>query len=170
MTDKTLRCYEIPDLFRTAMERAVDEETGELTEAGVAEIRALAMAADRSIADLACYIRELEMEADAVKAAMAAMAERAAKLGNRASKWRGYLLDTLDCVGSTGVKDPRIVVSVKSNPPSVQIDDGVEVPYEYRRIIPERIEPDKTALKAALKAGQYIPGVSLVSTRRIVIA
>ena len=170
MTKKTLRCYEIPDLFRTAMEQAVDEETGELTEAGMAEIQALIQAGEYAATDLACYIRELEIEADAVKTAASAMAERAARLGSRAGKWRGYLLDTLDCVGRTEVKDPRITVTIKSNPPSVQIDDDVKVPYEYRRIVPERIEPDKTALKSALKSGQYIPGVSLVSTRRIVIA
>jgi len=68
MIDKTLRCYELPELFRAALDRAVDPDTGELTEAGIAEIRALTAAAQHSSADLACYIRELELEADAVKA------------------------------------------------------------------------------------------------------
>jgi len=33
---KTLRCYEIHDLIREVMDRAVDPDTGELTESGIA--------------------------------------------------------------------------------------------------------------------------------------
>jgi len=169
MTDKTLRCYELPEMFRATMDRAVDPDTGELTEAGIAEIRALTAAAQHSTADLACYIKELEMEAEAVKSALAAMADRAARLTARAAKWRGYLLDTLDCIGQSSIKDARIAVSVKTNPPSVQVEEEALIPPAYTRTIPARIEPDKTALKTAIKAGEVIPGVSLVSTRRLVI-
>lgn len=169
MTDKTLRCYELPDLFRATMDRAVDPDTGEITGAGMAEIRALTAAANHSTADLACYIRELDMEADAIKEAMSKMAERAQRLTMTAAKWRGYLLETMDCIGSTSVKDARITVAVRTNPPSVQVDDDAAIPPGYTRIIPERTEVDKTAIKAAIKSGESIPGVSLVSTRRLVI-
>lgn len=40
MTNKTLRCYEIPDMFREVMDRAVDQDTGELIKSGIAELRA----------------------------------------------------------------------------------------------------------------------------------
>jgi hypothetical protein len=169
MTDKTLRCYELPEMFRATMDRAVDPDTGELTEAGIAEIRALTAAANHSTADLACYIRELEMEADAVKSALSAMADRASRLLTRASKWRGYLLETMDAIGSTSIKDARIAVTVKTNPPSVQVDEDVDLPLGYCRLIPARTEPDKNLLKAALKTGEVIPGVSLVATRRLAI-
>ena len=169
MTDKTLRCYEIPDMFRAVMDRAVDPETGELTEAGIAELRTLTAAAQSSTADLACYIREVELEVDAVKAMLSAAADRATRLTARAAKWRAYLLDTLDVAGLSTIKDPRITLTVRTNPPAVRIDDDAVVPLEYCRIIPIRSEPDKTALKAALKSGETIPGVELVSTRRLTI-
>ncbi len=169
MTNKTLRCYEIPDMFREVMDRAVDQDTGELTESGIAELRALAAAANHSVADLACYIRELELEVEAVTSAVAAMAKRADRLENRAAKWRAVLLDTMDSIGSTGIKDARITVAVRTNPPGVHVDDVDELPILYCRVIPLRIEPDKTAIKAAPKSGETIPGVSLVSTRRLVI-
>lgn len=169
MTDNTLRCYELPEMFRIALDRAVDPDTGEMSEAGIAEIRALTAAAKASSADLACYIRELELEADAVKATAAAAAERASRLTARASKWRNYLLDTLEMAGLSSVKDSRITVAVKQNPPSIQIADDTTIPPRYCREIPARFEPDKTALKTALKAGETIPGVDLVSTTRLVI-
>ncbi len=169
MTDKTLRCYEIPDMFRATMDRAVDPDTGELTEAGIAEIRALTAAANHSTADLACYIRELEIEAQAINENVKAMNTRVTRLSATAAKWRGYLLETMDCIGSTGIKDARITVAVRTNPPAVQVDDDVELPMDYCRVIPQRIEPDKTVLKNVLKSGGIIPGVSLVSTHRLVI-
>lgn len=169
MIDKTLRCYELPELFRAALDRAVDPDTGELTEAGIAEIHALTAAAQSSAADLACYIRELELEADAVKATAAAAAERASRLTARASKWRGYLLETLEMAGIDRVKDPRITVAIQKNPPSVHIADDAIIPPEYCREIPARIEPDKTALKTILKLGAVIPGVELVATARLAI-
>ena len=166
---KTLRCYEISGLIREVMDRAVDPDTGELTESGIAELRALAAAANHSVADLACYIRELELEAESVKSVLTEMAKRAVQLENRAAKWRVILLETMDSISSTSIKDSRITVAVRTNPPSVHVDDDAEIPIDYYRIIPQRIEPDKTALKAALKSGETIPGVSLVSTRRLVI-
>lgn len=165
----TLRCYEISDLFRTAMERAVDPETGELTDSGVAEIRALTATSHHSAADLACMVREIELEADAINNAMKYMSERAQRLNNRAQKWRGYLIDTLDCMGSNAIRDARITVAIRTNPSSVRIIDNADIPLGYCREIPGRTEPDKTALKAALKAGEIIPGVELVVTRRVVI-
>lgn len=165
----TLRCYELPELFRQAMDRAIDPDTGEITPAGVCEIRALVSAAQHSTADLACYIRELELEAEAVKEAVKAQDARITRLTARAAKWRGFLLDTLDVAGLSTVKDPRITLTIRTNPPSVQIADDAVIPPGYCREIPARIEPDKTAIKAALKSGETIPGVELVATRRLAI-
>lgn len=167
---QTLRCYEIPDLMRDAFDRAVDPETGELTESGVAEIRSLTAAAQHSTADLACYIRELEAESSAIKAVISASQERADRLARRAERWRSYLLETLEVIGATEVKDARISVAVKLNPPAVVISADAEIPTLYCRIVPEKIEPDKTAIKAALKAGIEIEGASLVIKRRLVLA
>ena len=166
---KTLRCYEISGLIREVMDRAVDPDTGELTESGIAELHALSSAANHSAADLACYIRELELEAESVKSVLTEMAKRVVQLENRAAKWRVILLETMDSISSTSIKDSRITVAVRTNPPSVQISDEAAIPADYTRSIPARTEPDKTALKAALKSGETIPGVFLVSTRRLVI-
>lgn len=169
MPNHSLRCYELPDLFREAMDRAIDPDTGEITAAGVCEIRALTAAAQTSTADLACYIRELELESDAVQEAVKAMDRRVNRLNATAAKWRGFLMDTLDIAGLSAVKDPRITLTIRTNPPAVRIDDDAVIPPSYCREIPARTEPDKTALKTALKTGETIPGVELVSTRRLAI-
>lgn len=165
----TLRCYEIPDMIRDAFDRAIDPETGELTDAGAAELRSLTTIAQHSIADLACYIRELESESTAIKAVIESSLDRAGRLARRADRWRSYLLETLDAIGETEVKDPRIRASIKLNPPAVEITNSNALPDHYFRVIPEKREPDKVALKAALRTGVVVPGASLKATRRLVI-
>lgn len=165
----TLRCYELPEMFRATMDRAIDPDTGEMTESGLCELRALTAAAQHSTADLACYVRELELEAQAINETVKALDTRVTRLTATAAKWRTYLLETLEAAGLDAVKDPRIAISIKTNPPGVHIDEGAQLPEEFCRFTPSRFDPDKTALKTALKAGKVIPGVSLTQTRRLTI-
>jgi hypothetical protein len=53
-------------------------------------------------------------------------------------------------------------------PPSVDVLDMEAVPEEYRRYKVE-IQADKTAAKAAMKAGEIIPGLALVLDRKSVV-
>ena len=58
-------------------------------------------------------------------------------------------------------EDGRFTISYRKTE-SIQIDDGADLPEEY---VTTKIEtkPDKVALKKAIKDGQEIAGVSLVS-------
>ena len=49
-----------------------------------------------------------------------------------------------------------------ANPPSVEVIDFQALPDEYKRVIPERKEPDKIAIGTALKGGKEVAGAKLV--------
>lgn len=51
-------------------------------------------------------------------------------------------------------------LKVKKNPPAVIIDDGAQIPAQYttQKVT---ITPDKTKIKAAIKAGEEVPGAHL---------
>lgn len=49
-------------------------------------------------------------------------------------------------------------VSLRKNAPSVEVFDQEQLPSDYIRV---KCEPDKTAIKAALKAGNEVPGARL---------
>ena len=166
---KTLKCYEIPQLFRDVVERATDPDSGELTEIGLTELRSLTIAASEATINLALYIRELELEGEAVKSISIAVAERATNLAKQTQRWREYLLSTMDAAGLEKAKDDRITISVRYNPPSVNITSAEMIPEKYLRIIPEKREPDKTLIKTALNNDEDVPGCSLVQQRRIAI-
>ena len=166
---KSLKCYELPQLFRDVLERAIDPDTGEMTELGLTELRSLTIAANEASLNFACHIRELELESDSIKLVSNAMAERASQLAKQAERWRQYLLSTMDAAGLEKAKDDRITISVRYNPPSVNITSAEMIPEKYLRIIPEKREPDKTLIKTALNNQEDIPGCSLVQQRRIAI-
>jgi hypothetical protein len=59
-------------------------------------------------------------------------------------------------------------LAVQNNPPSVSITVGVDaLPAQYVRTIPEQREPDKTAIRDALKRGEIIDGATLTTTQSL---
>lgn len=165
----TLRCYEIPDMMRDALDRAVDPDTGELTEAGAAEIRALTAVAETAAMDLACHIREMELEAAAVDETIQAAIARSARLKKQVARWREYMLEALAVAGKSKIADPRITVALKNNPPSVEVFAADDIPDVYFRVIPEKREPDKKGIAIILKAGGAVPGCRMTVTQRVEI-
>ena len=162
----TLRCYEIPDAFRSTMEHVLDPETGEMTDDGLRELRTLTQAASAASLHIACIVKELELEAEAIKTTASAAFERSSNLSKRADRLRLYLMDALDAMGQEKVSDSRISLAVRDNPPSVSVENADLIPPTYRRI---KWEPEKTLIKEALKNGTDIPGCSLITTRRLAI-
>lgn len=68
-----------------------------------------------------------------------------------------YALDTLQVKSiMTGWGEMKI----KKNPPSVVIDDLTQIPTQYQRQ-KIQVDIDKTAIKAAIKAGEEVPGAHL---------
>ncbi len=83
-------------------------------------------------------------------------------------KYKEYLLNALDVTGYHQLRDSRVRVSIKNNPASVWITDEKAIPpnVEYWRV---HREPNRSQLKELLKSGKEIPGVQLITTRRLSI-
>ena len=69
-------------------------------------------------------------------------------------------LYAMDKMGMKSIQTARGEIKVKKNPPAVIIEDGAKIPAQYtnQKIT---ITPDKTKIKAALKAGETIDGCRL---------
>lgn len=119
---------------------------------------------------VAAVVRNLETHAEMVSAAAKQLRERAARAEARAESLRAYLLFNLQSVGITKITAPEFTVAVRNNPEAVNIADGAEIPAEfYVPVPPPPPRLDKTALKAALKAGREVQGVWLSSGQRVEI-
>jgi outer membrane murein-binding lipoprotein Lpp len=166
----TWKLYEIDDLLRQAIDAAdaeINQETGEIPEGWGEFLDAVQLDRDHKVLSVACYIKELDAEAAALKSERDRLAERQRATEAKAERIREYL--SAHVQPGEKLSDARAVISWrKSDSVDVQVDAGM-LPTQYVREIPARVEPDKVALKAALKAGEAVPGCVLVTKQNIQI-
>jgi len=120
--------------------------------------------------NVAMFVRNLEASAEAIKAAEKQMAERRKALEAKADRIRQYLLDNMNRTGITKIDCPYFVLSVRKNPPAVEVLNQDMIPDEYFDI-PEPPAPtlNKNRLKEDLKAGVVVEGAKLMAGQSLSI-
>jgi hypothetical protein len=114
------------------------------------------------------FAKNQEVIADAIDEAAAQMKLRAASIRRKADSLRAYLQFHMQATGITRIECPYFVISLRNNPESVKIADGVTLPAEYmKQAPPPPPVPDKAKLKADLKAGKTIDGAWLEAGQRL---
>ena len=86
--------------------------------------------------------------------------------------YSSYLLQNMQKCGITRIdaNDGSFSAEIKTNQPSVIVDDVAAIPDMFMRIKPAPPpEPDKNMIKEALKNGEAVNGVHLESTVKLVI-
>lgn len=159
-----MKLYEIPGTIRAALDRIeVDEETGEIINA--ADLDAVEAEAHEKLESTALYVRELNAEADALKAEIERLTDRRRSLEKRSTFLKCLMLQGLDAMGATKLKTPMVTISVRTSK-AVELDaDALDVlPEGFIRI---KREADKTAIKAAIERGFCMLGAHLVENRSL---
>lgn len=109
--------------------------------------------------NLACLIKNIEAEAEAVKAEEKKLSDRR-KGGERKAEWlRSYLANNME--PGTNLKDPRAVIGWRKST-AVEVAIKPELLPENLRRTKVIVEADKTLIKTHLEAGQTIDGCTLV--------
>lgn len=139
-----------------------DPETGDLLNA--LEWDKLNMAYEEKVENIACFIKNLTSDIADFKAEEANLAARRKTLERKAEFLKRLLLDNMDGQKFSTVK---CAVSFRKSE-AVQVDDVNHIPAEMLRI-KTTYEPDKTAIKAAIKSGREINGCKLVENTSIQI-
>jgi len=81
---------------------------------------------------------------------------------------RAYLLDNMQRAGIERIDCPLFTLSIKRNPPAVDVFDALSIPSEYMRQAPPPPPAiDKAAIKKAIAAGQEVPGARLSQAVRL---
>ena len=86
----------------------------------------------------------------------------------RKSEWlKRYLLQELIVANIDKVKRDVLTISVRVNPPSVNVVDEEVIPQEFRRVIPETWQPDKKQIIEHFKnTGEIIAGVEMITDKK----
>ena len=86
---------------------------------------------------------------------------------------RDYIKVNMQRLEIERIECPLFQISIRNNPPAVDIFDPLSLPPEYMVLPvpkPPVAAPDKKAIAASIKAGVEVPGARLVHGTRLVIA
>lgn len=161
-----MKIYEIPQQVRHLLDSAtVDEETGEVI-FDKEQYDQVTGDARAKIANTARFLREEDAEIAAMKQVIANIMSRLDAKKRRYEYLQDLCLSAIQALGEK-VEEPDIRVSTRRSD-VVRIEDGVELPEEYLTI-KTTVSPNKLALKAYLKTGGVVPGVSLEDSYTLLI-
>lgn len=117
--------------------------------------------------EVALYIRELQADSEAARIEADRLAKLVKARERRAESLKDYLKFYMEQFGIDSIKNPLCTLSMRKNPPSVQVSSFEALPPEF---IKTTVAADKNAIKAALKKGVAVSGASLVETVSLRIA
>ena len=138
-----------------AIDELVDEETGEIID--IDKLNALEMERDTKISNIACWIKDLKAEAEAIKAEEQNLNHRRKVCENKMESLKTYLATFLN---GEKFKDSRCSISYRRSEKVTFADDFMvdSLPDEMKKIT---VEPRKTEIKDFLKNGGTIEGVRI---------
>ena len=133
----------------------IDQETGEVID--LDRLNALEMERDRKISNVACWIKDLKAEAEAIKAEKQALDKRQKAAENKAESLKTWLQNILQ---GEKFKDSRCAISYRKSE-RVDFADNFNfdtLPDYMKKVT---VEPRKSEIKEFLKAGGEIDGVRI---------
>lgn len=165
MSNVTL--FEAAQAVREAINQT-DPETGELLES-YTESRELFQ--NKAVACVA-YAKEEGATLESAKAMVKDMLAKIDAREKRLERFKAYIADCMKATGITEVKHDLGLFGAKLYPDrdeSVELEDGVSFPPELCND-PKPPAPSKTKIKAAIKAGEAVPGARIVRKDRLTIS
>ena len=145
----------------------IDLETGEIID--IDKLNELQLEKDAKIENVACWIKELKAEAEAIKAEKQTLAERQKVAENKAEslkKWLAYALQ------GEKFKTAKCSVSFKKTESVEVTDEGLNnLMKEHDELLTYKApEPNKTAIKNAIKKdGLSVAGIQLIQNISTII-
>lgn len=135
--------------------QAVDTESGEvfsLTE----RLESLQIERTRKLESVAFYLDDINIKLARIDERIKQMQALKKSLQNQEDRLGSYLLYA---TSNKGVETPNVMVKVRKST-RVEILSDVMIPQEYMTV-KTKVEPDKTAIKNAIKSGEDVPGAEL---------
>lgn len=139
----------------------VDMETGEIIDEEL--FNSLEMERDEKIENLACLVKNLTADAEAFKVQKQTFAERQKKAEDSIERFKAEISASLSC---QRFSTDKVDISFRKTS-SVHILEKEKIPEQYLKYA----EPtaDKMAIKAAIKAGEVVPGAEIVEDKSMSI-
>ena len=154
-----MRLYKINNEIELALSRCIDSETGEIiSEEYFKAVEDLKLNREEMILDIACLVKDYLGEAEKFQNEIEILRSKQKRLVSLAETQENLISRFIQ--EGEKIEDTRAKITWRKSE-SVKLDcDPLTLP---ERFIRTKVEADKTELKAALKSGENITGVSLES-------
>lgn len=163
----SISLFDAAQQVRDSIEQ-VDPNTGELTDS-YADNRALF---EQKAVACVGYAKDEAATIEAAKAMIKQMASKVKAREERLERFKRYMADCMKATGIHEVKHDFGLFGAKlhiDRDESVELEDGAIFP-ESLCTKPKAPAPDKTAIKAAIKAGEAVAGAHIVRKDRLTIS
>ena len=158
-----MKLYEIK---KEILELLQDDDMDMTDPQVIARLTAIKMEREEKISNIARLYKSLEAEADAIEGEAKKQNDRAKSKRNKAEWLRRYL--SANYIFETPFEDQYCKVSFRKSE-SVDVFKGIdEIPEQFVRTKITK-EPDKTAIKDAIKAGEKIDFAVIIEKKNIQI-
>jgi uncharacterized protein Yka (UPF0111/DUF47 family) len=160
-----MQLYKLTDEYAAAVRNLESMfEAGDIDQSALSDTMEAMVGDVRDKAvNVALHIKNLRSDLEQLKAVKAEFDAKAKAVEKQLEFYESYLDTNLQKAGLTEVKSDYCQIKYKALPPIVEITG--EVPDQYVRIIPEKREPDKVAIKDAIKSGADLGFASLITGR-----
>lgn len=162
-----MRLYEINEAIEALLEAEIyNPETGEIFNGEAFDaLKDLEMARDEKLENTALYIKSLTAEVAAIKEEEKKLFERRKAKENKVENIKNFIDGFMNDYQMSKFETARCKLSFRASD-VVIVNDMALLPDEFLRR-KEVVDPDKTAIKKALKQGIIIEGASLESKKNL---
>lgn len=163
-----LTLYKIADQYANAVEKLSEEDLP--AEVINDTLDALQGDLQTKATNVAMYAQNLESLANQIKEAERSMAHRRKVLENKVASIRQYIKENMERAGISKIECPYFKISIKKNPPSIEIYDEAAIPEVYKKQ-PEPPPPivDKKMIAEVIKGGATVDGARMNQGTRLSI-
>jgi hypothetical protein len=156
--------YELAHEYKTLLSVLADGDFDAATVADTLESSGLSDEITVKAQGIECVARALEMHSPYRQAEIKRLQALDAADMKKAHALREYLKYHMQACGITRIESALFKIRLQNNPPAVEIYEPGLIPAEFMtQPLPPAPVPDKTALKAALKAGIEVQGCRLTT-------
>lgn len=160
--------YQLASEHRESLEKLADMDLS--PEALADTLESLGGELEVKAQNVVMLLRNLEVNAAAIKEAEKAMADRRKAIENRAEGLRRYVLESMQNNNIQRIDCPLFSISIAKNPPAVEIEDERQIPDLYwTDPPPPPRQINKTLIAQALKDQHDVPGARLKQGVRLAI-
>lgn len=146
-------------------------ENGDIPPEAIADTMAgLNYVFEEKAENIACLIKNLAAEADAIKAEAAVLTERAQKKLKSVDFYKKYLTESFGAVGKDKYESARCAISFRKSE-KVIITDETTFAQKFPDLCTTKttVTPDKTQIKKLIKGGIEVAGAHLEESQNIQI-